>query len=253
LRFFRIHHVDELIEESRVGEAPFEAVRIYYGWAAFIIVEGDPSVMTKANIAALLERGAPLEARATNLNLRTYAYSIGLPAARFVLVRNVDEVAGEFAKLTAPPPSPILVEYRARQAMYTQRIEWQSRLPPGEYQIHLIGLHISRTRADGKPWDSDGSPPDARVSLILNGTEVATVSCEENMFMPPCFSFEGTHLNLRSAGDSIQFVVVDEDAVSTKPIGMTAPVNILEVAGLDETIDLPLQGRLELFRISLSR
>ena len=220
LRVCRIDKVIQLIpSDAPLGEADMVATKLYYGWAAWIVMEGSASTFTADLAADLKLAGAKLKSSVERSRLQTYVHLVGLePKAdnAVVIATNAEEVLSSFK--TAEESQPIYVEYQVLRNMEFSRIPWESSvLKAGKYRLQ-IEVELQATKANGKGWDVGKDPPDPRAILYISGKE-KPISTQKNTYKA---TFEKT-VEI-SDTDVVHLVVMEADLSEDDYVGKTEPI-----------------------------
>jgi hypothetical protein len=228
VRAYQVSKVAKVSTEGRpVANAPMYASRIFYGWALYVVIEGDSSSFTSEVAAELMGAGGKLGATIKANKLTSRVHLIGLKpkkAGDVPIAVTTDEVQASFE--TSPDPQPIFVEYTLMQDMVVDAIPWtKNEFTAGRYAVN-VDISVMDSKASGKPWDV-GSLPDPNVTLFVNGQKVT--SCKQQD------SIESHCLHDRvidvDAITELMLRVVDADVAADDPIGTTIPLQVMSSGG----------------------
>lgn len=242
----RVSYIDKVAvlrpEGTPLVDSELYASKLYYGWALYLVIEGETSSFTTDVAAALQGAGAKLENAVSAHQLSSHVHAIGLQAREagaVVIATTAQEIEKSFK--TPEVPVPILVEYMTRRELDIEALPWtRAELTPGKYRIDVKVVVLSN-KADGGLWDIMGDPPDPVVALYVDGVRVA--SCKQ--------ADSEVHLCLNGlvveigAASEILMRVRDKDLSDDDPIGTAGPLQPIGHAGLNKPVYLPTQGQIK--------
>ena len=84
------------------------------------------------------------------------------------------------------------------------------------WTITAVGASISATKADGSPWDSDGTPPDPYIKVFVDHVLVATSSQIDDT-LEPTWMYTPSPITI-GADTELSFEVLDGDEFSADTI-----------------------------------
>ncbi|ACY15384.1 hypothetical protein [Haliangium ochraceum] len=245
----RVSYIDRVAVLRPEGEplvdSDLYASKLFYGWAFHLIVEGESSSFTTdvaAKLREVSEAGAELKSAVNEHRLRAHVQAIGLQAKEtgaVVFATTPEQVKQSFK--ASEVSVPILVEYRTRRELAIKALPWKrDELTPGTYRLD-VRLEVMGSKADGRPWDGGGGPPDPVVRLFIDG--VLKASCkQQNSAVHLCLN----GLNVEIGAESmIQMSVVDMDLSAHDPIGEVGPWQPIGHADLNKPAFLPAQGQIK--------
>lgn len=236
---FRASYIDKVVvleaEVDPLEESDLYASKVLYGWALYIIIEGDASSFSRSIAAALPIMDGALENRIRTHRLSHRIHTIGLEpkeAGAVVFATTREEIQAAFK--TPESPVPILVEYTTRRPLDIETLSWKdARLAPGQYIID-VEVEVASSKADGRPWDALGDPPDPLVKLHVDQTEA--FSCkQQDSLVHTCLSDKVVTLGSESV---VWLEVVDKDMSADDVIGTAGPVKPIGSAELNSPLVL---------------
>jgi hypothetical protein len=224
VRVDQISQVVKLQQEGKpIGNAPMYASKIFYGWALYVVIEGDSSTFTTEVAANLIAAGAKLDTEIKNHKLTSYVHLIGLKpknAGDIPIATTADAVREAFE--TSTEPQPIYVEYTLMQDAVVDAIPWKkNELLPGRYAVS-VDVALMDTKADGRAWDV-GSLPDPLVTLVVDGKPVTSCKQQDSM-ESHCIHDSVIDID---ATTTVGVVVIDKDIASDDPVGSTEPLKLM--------------------------
>jgi len=247
VRAYQVTKVAKLLAEGRpLASAPMYASKIFYGWALYVVIEGDSTSFTADIAAELMTAGANLSKAIKTKHLTSHVHLIGLRPRKngdIPIAMTLDDVKQGFE--TAPEPQPIFVEYSLLQDLVVDSIPWSmNKLTPGRYTVS-VELAVMDTKANGKAWDV-GSKPDPLAALVVDGQ--AITSCkQQDSIESHCLHdlvidvTESTTLALH---------VTESDIAADDDVGDTVPIVIMQ-SGLVPGTPFELRTRRQLRSASL--
>lgn len=124
----------------------------------------------------------------------------------------------------------------------------QAALTSGWYRAGEIHVRVAATKANGVPWDVGHGKPDPKVTLLVDGEQVASCDTASDTFETTCHPSGSFHLGPRAL---VVVRVIDTDIAEDDPVGDAR----LDVAGasLDEPLTLAVDGQLEAVTMTLAR
>jgi hypothetical protein len=234
--------------------ADYVAQRIHYGWALYMIIEGDDRTFT-AGVAAELEKaGGSLKAVADKHNLKVRFHALGLntkPGTEFGFVSSVNEVEDKYM---VGDPVPIFVEYRALRQVASKRVVWlEPKFAPGWYTFTSVSLAIADRKQNGSHWDGLGDPADPVVEVRqynpANRQWEPLISLSQRNTNNPTFSV-GKRIFVTS-GTQFYFDVKDKDLVNDDPVGNASCTDLLTFPGAAPAKEISMQTTGQLLRLSV--
>jgi hypothetical protein len=84
------------------------------------------------------------------------------------------------------------------------------------WTITAVGASIAPTKADGSPWDSDGSAPDPYVKMFIDDVLFASTSQLDDTF-DPTWSYSPSPVVI-GPDTKLSFELLDADGFSVDPI-----------------------------------
>ena len=115
------------------GVDGFVPIRIYYGWALYVLVEGDAASFSTDASARIFDVDAKVKAQASRWGATTRIALRGLTSkvpAEVVVPRDVNDIVTKF-EVDAADPQPILVDYAKLGAPVEETIAWRRFTEPG--------------------------------------------------------------------------------------------------------------------------
>ncbi|MBM4345690.1 MAG: hypothetical protein FJ100_20140, partial [Deltaproteobacteria bacterium] len=215
--------------------AAYVAQAIHYGWALYMVIEGDQRKFTAELAASIQRAGGELSTVVKKNSLTTSFHAIGLstkPDTSFGLVSSVDEIEKNY--VVSAESYPVFVEYRALRDVSSKVLDWDSpKLVPGPYTLSTVSIEVMGTKHDGRQWDGLGDPPDPLVSIFV-------MQPGEKAWTPL-----GTHFAKNSyqavfplrqriaitQGTKLRISVWDKDLLENDPIGDAEADGLLAVPG----------------------
>jgi hypothetical protein len=242
----RVSYIDKVAvlrpEGTPLVDSELYASKLYYGWALYMVIEGEASSFT-TDVAAKLEgAGAKLENVVSEHQLSSHLHAIGLQAkeAGAVVIATTKQ---EIEKLFKTPevPVPILVEYKTRRELDIEALPWtRAELKPGKYRID-VKVEVLSNKDDGRPWDGMGDPPDPVVTLYMDRKPVASCK-QQGSEVHLCLNGKVVEI---SATSEIHLDVWDKDLSADDHIGAAGPLQPIGHAGLNKPAYLPTQGQIK--------
>jgi hypothetical protein len=179
-RVYKIARIDELdMTTATVApdlEGAYVPSRIYYGWALYVLVEGDAATFSAAASARIFSVDAKVKAQASHWGLTVRVALRGLDskvAGEIVVPRDVADIVEKFQVATDTPAQPILAEYTRVGAPAQEDLAWAQfqepahedfdgayakyrlyrdpRVAPGVLRVRMVNLHGS-DRAVWEIW-----------------------------------------------------------------------------------------------------
>ena len=242
----RISYIDKVTLLQPEGESGRQgdllATKVYYGWALYLIVEGEKSAFTTDIAARLRTVGAGLETVAKNNRFSVHLHAIGIQPknpGELAIATSPAEIVKKFK--TPDVPVPIFVEYAARRKLPTKALDWaRPELKPGRYRIN-VSVAVMSSKEDGRFWDGGGGPPDPVVSLYVDGQFARSCKAQDS-FHNQCLSGSAVSLTDDS---QIWLKVIDKDLSGDDDIGGTTPVEPVGKALLRRPFSLPTIGQVK--------
>jgi hypothetical protein len=250
VRAYQVSKVTKLVAEGPpMARAPMYASKIYYGWALYVVIEGESSTFTTEVAANLMAAGGRLATAIKSYRLTSHIHLIGLQPKKtgdVPLVVSVDEVRQNFE--TARAAQPIFVEYALTQDLVADVIPWsKNELKPGSYFV-AVDLAVMDSKANGKSWDV-GSLPDPLVTLLVNGR--AEASCKQQDSMES-HCLRGRMIDV-AEDTTIAIHVEEADLVVNDPVGDTFPLKVMRSGATPGTpIQLKTTGQLRWATLTLT-
>lgn len=242
----RVSYIDKVAVLRSEGvplvDSELYASKLFYGWAFYLVIEGETSSFTTDVAATLQVAGAKLENAVREHHLSSHVHAIGLQAKEagaVVIATTAQDIEKSFK--TPEIPVPILVEYMTRRELDIEALPWtRAELTPGKYRID-VKVEVASNKADGRAWDGMGGPPDPVVALFVDGTQVT--SCKQpDSELHLCLN--GQVIDIGDAS-VIQMVVWDQDVSANDDIGTVGPFQPIGHAGLNKPVYLSTQGQIK--------
>jgi hypothetical protein len=245
----RVSYIDKVAVLRPKGrprvDSDLYASKLYYGWALYIVIEGETSSFT-TDVAATLQgtgAGAKLENTVRAHQLSSHVHAIGLQAKEVgavVIATTAQEIEKSFK--TPEASVPILVEYMTRRELDIEALPWtRAELIPGKYRID-VKVEVLSNKKDGRSWDGmGGGPPDPVVALYVDQTMVATCK-QQDAELHLCLNGQVVEIGATS---EIHMEVWDQDFSEHDDIGTAGPLQPIGHAGLNKPVYLPTQGQIK--------
>lgn len=242
----RVSYIDKVAvlrpEGTPLVDSELYASKLYYGWALYIVIEGETSSFTTDVAAALRGAGAKLENAVSAHQLSSHVHAIGLQsreAGAVVIATTAQEIEKSFK--TPEASVPILVEYMTRRELDIEALPWtRADLIPGKYRID-VKVEVLSNKKDGRSWDGMGGPPDPVVALYVDQAMVASCK-QQDSELHLCLN--GLVVEI-GAATMIQMLVWDQDFSENDDIGTAGPLQPIGHAGLNKPVYLPTQGQIK--------
>jgi hypothetical protein len=242
----RVSYLDKVAvlraEGAPLLDSELYASKLYYGWAFYLVIEGETSSFTTDIAAALQVAGAKLENAVREHRLSSRVHAIGLQAKEagaVVIATTPEEIEKSFK--TPEVPVPILVEYVTRRELDIEALPWtRAELTPGKYHVD-VKIEVSSNKEDGRWWDGMGDPPDPVVTLYID--RVPVFSCkQQDSVIHLCIDDLVVEI---AATSEIQMVVSDKDLTADDKIGTAGPLQPIGHAGLNKPTYMSTQGQIK--------
>lgn len=249
-RVYQVNKVAKLVTEGKpTGNAPMFASKIYYGWALYVVIEGEEAAFTAAVAANLAAAGGKLGTAITSSKLSSHVHLIGLKPKNegdIPIAVTVDDVQASFD--TFAEPQPIFVEYTLMQDMVVDAIPWmKNEFKPGRY-FAKVDLSVMDQKADGRNWDA-GSMPDPLVTLFVNGKRATSCKQQDSM-ESRCIHDIAIDVDQNTV---INLLAVDKDVASDDAIGATEGLQVMASGGTPGAeIQLKATGQIRWAKITLT-
>lgn len=242
----RVSYIDKVAvlrsEGAPLVDSELYASKLYYGWAFYLVIEGETSSFTTDVAAALQAAGAKLENAVREHQLSSHVHAIGLQAKEagaVVVATTAEEIEKSFK--TPEVPVPILVEYMTRRELDIQALPWtRAELTPGKYRVD-VKVEVLSHKADGRPWDGMGGPPDPVVALYVDQVQIASCKQQDSEIH---LCLNGLVVEI-GATSEIQMLVWDQDLSHHDEIGTAGPLQPIGHAGLNKPAYLSTQGQIK--------
>lgn len=247
----RVSYIDKVAVLRADGvplvDSELYASKLYYGWAFYLVIEGETSSFTTDVAAALQVAGAKLENAVREHRLSSHVHAIGLQAKEagaVVIATTAEQIEKSFK--TPEVPVPILVEYMTRRELDIEALPWtRAELTPGKYRVD-VKVEVLPNKADGRPWDGMGGPPDPVVMLYID--RVPVQSCkQQDTEIHLCLN--GLVVEIAEATE-IHLAVWDKDVSADDNIGTAGPLQPIGHAGLNKPAYLSTQGQIKSVEIT---
>jgi len=85
---------------------------------------------------------------------------------------------------------------------------------PRVYSIRDVSVQVPTRDPNGEAWDAGGGAPDLKLSIMINGTEVATAPAVQDQFSA---RFGGPFDVQLIAGSRLTLMALDEDLTADDP------------------------------------
>ena len=191
------------IDGPRIGDVPMFASKIYYGWALYVVIEGDSTTFSggvAVELGRLVKLRLGLEGEIAKHHLTSHVVLVGLTPKQvdsIPIATSPEAIQASF--MPTAPDEPIAVEYTLARDMSIGRIPWEKHeFRPGGYVLSA-DIAIASRDADGDDWEPGGAAPKLATYLYIDGQYVTTCTEPERFTATDCFAGKLIEVNENTA------------------------------------------------------